>query len=85
MDSFLVEEVASGHMDSLFAIESAQHIFKGHFHTVPLSFVEKLGSTALHLIHHHSKEDHLGMSTNSWIDTALGVTNSTQWCMLQTL
>src|SRR5882724_3081549 len=25
-------------------------------------------------IHHHSKEDHLGISTNSWIDTSTSVT-----------
>jgi len=74
MDSFLAEEVASGRMDGPYSIESAHHIFGGHFRTAPLGFVEKPGSSSLHLIPHHSKEDHLSMSTNNWIDTSASAT-----------
>ena len=74
MDSFLADEVASGHMDGPYSIETVHHIFNGHFRTAPLGFVEKLGSSALHLICHHSKEDHLGSSTNGWIHTSPGAT-----------
>src|SRR5882724_11164027 len=74
MDSFLADEVASGHMDGPYSIETVHHIFNGHFRTAPLGFVEKLGSSALNLICHHSKEDHLGSSTNGWIHTSPGAT-----------
>src|SRR5882724_10619328 len=70
MDSFLVEEVSSGHMDSPFSMDTAHHIFRGHFCTAPLGFVEKPGSMALCLIWHHSKKDHLGISTNGCIDAS---------------
>src|SRR5882724_3946462 len=68
MDSFLEEEVTSGHMDGLFTVDYAHQIFNGHLWTVPLGFVENPGSTALRLICHHSKEDHFSMSTNGWIN-----------------
>ena len=74
MDSFLVEEVASGHMDSPYSIKQAHSIFKGHFQTAPLGFIEKPGSSTLCLICHHLKEDHLGMSTNVWINASTGAT-----------
>jgi len=50
MDNFLVEEVTSGRMDSPFSIETAHHIFKGHFRTTPLGFIEKPGLNTLCLI-----------------------------------
>jgi len=74
MDSFLAEEVTSSHMDGPFTVNYSHQIFNGHLQMAPLSFVEKPGSTALHLIHHHLKDDHLGMSTNGFIDMSFGVT-----------
>ena len=62
-------EVAAGCMDSPFTIEQAHTIYGGHFRMCPLGHVEKPGSLALHMIHHFSKEDHLGVSTNSWVDS----------------
>jgi len=69
MDAFMATEVASCQMDSPFMVPQAHSIFGSHFHTAPLGLVEKLGSSALCLIFHHSKEDHLSESTNGWIDT----------------
>ena len=74
MDDFLATEVAMGRIDGPFTISQAHAIFGGHFHTTVLSLVKKLGSTALQLIRHHSKEDHLGESTNGWIDSAINAT-----------
>ena len=74
MDSFLVEEIASSRMDSPYSIEQAQSIFNGHFRTAPLGFVQNPGLSALRLICHHSKKDHLGMSTNGCIYMSAGVT-----------
>ena len=39
-----------------------------------LGLVEKPGSSSLWMIHHHSKEDSFGQSTNGWIDTSLNAT-----------
>jgi len=64
----IAEEVAAGQMDGPFSIEQAQYIYSGHFRTCPLRLIEKPGSNALCMIHHFSKEDHLGHSTNSWLD-----------------
>jgi len=74
MDSFLADEVTSGCMDGPYSIETAHCIFNGHFQTVPLGFVEQAGLSALCLICHQSKEDHLGLSTNGWINTSSGTT-----------
>jgi len=76
MDNFLAAEVSIGHIDSPFTVTQAHAIFGSHFHTAPLGLVEKLGSTALHLIHHLSKQDHLGKSTNGWINSSI---NSTKY------
>jgi len=74
MDSFLAEEVSSGCMDGPFTMEMAHLIFRGHFRTAPLGFVEKPGSSSLCLIRNHSKEDRLGISTNGGIDASSGTT-----------
>ena len=64
MDRFIQEELDAGHFDGPFLIEQAHLTFRGHFRTMLLGFMEKPGSTALRLIHHHSKEDGNGHSTN---------------------
>ena len=56
-------------MDGPYTIEQAHVIYGGHFCTCPLGLVEKLGSSALRMIHHFSKEDQFGDSTNSWVDS----------------
>ena len=55
-------------------MEQAHKIFGGHFRTAPLSFIEKPGTSTLRLICHHSKEDHLRSSMNSWIDPSVDPT-----------
>jgi len=74
MDNLLSEELATGHMDGPFTINEAHTIFAGHFRMAPLSFVEKPGSSALRLIRHHSKLDHMSTSTNNWLDLSTGPT-----------
>ena len=67
--NLITAEVMAGHMDGTFTIEQAHIIYGGHFRTCPLGLVEKPGSSALRMIRHFSKEDHLGVSTNSWVDS----------------
>src|SRR5882724_8037142 len=67
--NLITAEVAAGRMDSPFTIEQAHIIYGGHFRTCPLGLVEKLGLSALWMIHHFSKEDDYGVSTNSWVDS----------------
>jgi len=78
MDNFLVAEVTTGRMDGPFTVTQAHAIFGGHFRTAPLGLVEKPGSTSLRLIRHLSKLDHLGGSTNGWIDLSVNATNISQ-------
>jgi len=68
MDNFIQEELDARCFDRPFMTEEAHLIFSGHFHTAPLGFIEKPGSTMLRLIHPHSKEDTIGNSTNGWLD-----------------
>ena len=56
------------------SVAQVHAVFGGHFHMAPLGLVEKLGSRALHLICHLSKQDLLSKSTNSWIDSSINVT-----------
>src|SRR5882724_10337599 len=72
MDNFIKDELESGRLDCPFLVEEAHIIFAGHFRTAPLGFFEKPGSSALHLIRHHSKEDGLGHLTNGWLDPSDG-------------
>jgi len=74
MDNFLASEIATGRIDGPYTITQAHIIFNGHFRTAPLGLVEKPGSDALRMIRHHSKEDGLGQSTNSWIDASINAT-----------
>ena len=54
-----------------FSIAEAHAIVGGHFCTSPWGVIEMAGSpTNLHLIHHLSKIDSHGSSTNSWLDAA---------------
>jgi len=43
-------------MDGSFSIETAHHIFKGHFRTAPLGFVDNSRLSAFHLMGHHSNK-----------------------------
>jgi len=74
MDKFIQEELDIGHFDGPFSVDEAHTIVGGHFCTASLSFVEKHSLTALHLIHHHSKDDLYGYSTNSWLYLTIYVT-----------
>jgi len=68
LDKFIQDKLDASHFNGPFSFKEAYMIFDGHFHTTPLGFVEKPGSTALKLIRHHSKEDRFGNSMNSWLD-----------------
>jgi len=74
MDNFLVKEIATGSVNGPFTISQVHSIFNSHFHTAPLSLIEKPGSNALQMIRHHSKEDHHGHSTNGWINVSINAT-----------
>ena len=65
----IAEEVTAGQMDGPFSIRQAHYIYGGHFRTFLLGLMKKPGSTALRMICHFLKEDHLGQSTNSWLDS----------------
>jgi len=65
----IMTEVTAGCMDGPFTIEQAHTIYGSHFRMCPLGLKEKHGSMALHMIHHFLKEDHLGISMNSWVDS----------------
>jgi len=66
--NLIAEEVLAGCMDGPFSIEEAHIIYGRHFRTCPLGLVEKPGLVDLHMIHHFSKEDLFGHSTNSWLN-----------------
>jgi len=74
MDSMIQEELLASCFNGPFSIAQAHKVFGGHFHTAPLGFVEKPGSSTLRLICHHSKEDHLSLSTNGWLDPSIYLT-----------
>jgi len=74
MDEFLELEVAAGHINGPFTVAQAHTIFGGHFNTAPLGLIKKPGSTTLWMIFHHSKEDHLGQSTNGWLYPSIHAT-----------
>lgn len=55
------------------SVAEAHDICQGHFHTSPLGLVDKIPSIfngVFHPIRHLSKPDHLGISTNSWLDAS---------------
>ena len=74
MGNFLALEVATGQINSPFTVDQAHTLFGGHFCTAPLGLVEKPRSTALRMIHNHSKEDHLRQATNTWLDPSVNAT-----------
>jgi len=74
MDKFIQEELDASHFDGPFSVEEAHIVFGGHFHTVPLGFVEKPGSTVLRLIHPHLKEDSHRNLMNGWLDPSCDMT-----------
>ena len=63
------DEIMSGCIDGPFMIEEAHTIYGGHFWTCSLGLDEELCSTVLWIIHHFSKEDQFGHSSNSWVDS----------------
>ena len=74
MNNFIQEELDAGRFNGPFSVDEAHEIFSGHFHTAPLGFIEKPGSTTLHLIHHHSKINLYGDSTNNRLDPTIDAT-----------
>ena len=67
---YITKEVVLGHMSGPFTLEETHHIFKGHFRTVPVGLVEKDPTKGtFQMIQHFSKEDELGVSVNSQLDS----------------
>jgi len=64
----IMTEVAAGCMDGPFTIDQVHTIYGSHFRMCPLGLIEKHGSMALCMICHFLKEDHLGISMNSWVN-----------------
>jgi len=57
-------------ISSPFTVDEAQFIFGGNFHTSPVGLIEKhSGDSKWHMIHHLSKYDSDGLSTNGWLNS----------------
>ena len=57
-------------MSGPFMLEETHKIFNGHFRTVPVGLVEKdPAKGTFRMIQHFSKEDELGVSVNSQLDS----------------
>jgi len=70
IDQELLDETASGRMSGPFTVEQATQIFGGFFRCAPVGLVEKTpGDGNWRMIHHLSKQDANGCSTNNWIDS----------------
>jgi len=69
VDNEIATELSARQMSGPFSISEATTIFNGHFRTSPLGLVEKEpGSGKWRTIHHLSKEDAAGDSTNGWLN-----------------
>ena len=69
VDEEISSELTTDRISDPFSITQAHTIFGSHFHTSPLSLVEKdPGSGKWHTIHHLSKEDDDGESMNGWLN-----------------
>ena len=70
VSDYIAEEVTLGHIAGPFTQEETHLVAKGHFRTVPVGLVEKDSSKGTFcMIQHFSKEDELGISVNSQIDS----------------
>ena len=68
--NYIAKEVFLGWMAGPFTLEETHLVFKGHFRTVPVGLVEKDPSKGtFRMIQHFSKEDTLGMSVNSQLNS----------------
>jgi len=57
-------------MSGPFSIPQASIIFNSPFIYSPVRLIEKMASNSVwHMIHHLSKEDEEGCSTNGWLDS----------------
>jgi len=69
IDKELKDEVAAGHMSGPFMVSEATKIFGGFFHCSPVGLVENVaGDGNWQMIHHLSKQNKDGNSTNDWIN-----------------
>jgi len=69
IDQELVDEVMAGHMSGPFTLSQAMEIFGGFFHCSPVGLVENVaGDGNWQMIHHLSKQNKDGNSTNDWIN-----------------
>jgi hypothetical protein len=56
-------------MSGPYTIDEAHVLFCGHFHTAPIGFIERPpGCEKWRIIQNLSACNHLGVSTNDWLD-----------------
>ena len=67
---YIDEEVVLGNMSGPFTLEETHQIFKGHLYKVPVGLVKKDPTKGtFQMIQHFLKEDELGVSVNSQMDS----------------
>jgi hypothetical protein len=65
VDAHILDELKAGQMSGPYTIEQAHVLFRGHFRTAPLGFIERPpGCRKWRMIRNLSARDHLGVSTN---------------------
>jgi len=66
----LLYEVMAGQMSGPFTVAQVATVFASPFHSSPVGLVEKSpGQGVWCMIHHLSKCDNDGQSTNGWVDS----------------
>lgn len=69
VDTHFLDELKAGRMSGPYTIEQAHTLFHGHFHTAPIGYIERPpGCGKWRMIQNLSACDHLGISTNDWLD-----------------
>jgi hypothetical protein len=69
VDAHFLDEIAAGRMSGPYTVDQAHLLFHGHFRTAPIGFIERPpGCGKWRMIRNLSAHDHLGVSTNDWLD-----------------
>jgi hypothetical protein len=69
VDAHFLEELAAARMSGPYTVDEAHLLFHGHFRTAPIGFIERPpGCGKWRMVQNLSARDHLGVSTNDWLD-----------------
>lgn len=69
VDALILDELKAERISGPYTFDEAHVLFRGHFRTVLLGFIERPpGCGKWRMIRNLSARDHLGVSTNDWLD-----------------